>query len=274
MQLKKVTIGLQLNAIPVTYTFLAYVQSNRTDTNVVFIPIGKQFIYAINSNSYIAHSDLSIVVYRQYQWIDVIEKEKFMKMLEIISKKLSESHILAYPSDGIQMQYIYWEPLLNPDNRVSTMVADVTPSQPVVRALIDVVDQLGVDHYPKANIAITFFVGDLPTLNFDKFKRKFYVFQVMTRMEYTYDGKYLYFFNDDVGRFKYAMITGRIDFDLKPQFDKYLTDLFILNYDNLSSPSERGSETFPYGKARGPNLVVKVIAIQANVNYDSILFNP
>jgi hypothetical protein len=256
MQLRKVTIGLQLNAIPVTYTFLAYVQSNRTETNVVFIPIGKQFIYAINSNSYIAHSDLSIVVYRQYQWIDVIEKEKFMKMLEIISKKLSESNILAYPSDGIQMQYIYWEPLLSPDNRVSTMVADVTPSQPVVRALIDVVDQL-YDHYPKANIAITFFVADSSTLKLSELKRKFYVFQIMTRMEYTYDGKYLYFFNDDVGRFKYAMITGRIDFDLKPQFDKYLTDLFILNYDNLSA-----------------NLVVKVIAIQANVNYDSILFNP
>lgn len=256
MKIRKVTIGLQLYSIPVTYTFLAYVQSNKTNTNVVAIPIGKQIIYAIMSQSYIAYTDLPIMIYRQYQWVDVKEKEKFLDVLKIIISRLNELKITTYKSSGVQLQYIYWEPLLTSDGRVTTLVAGVTPSQPIFRALIDVVDQL-YDHNPKANITLTFYVVDSQTLYLPELERKFYINQIVTRMEFTYDGKYLYFFNTEVGKFKYAIVTGEVHFTLTKQFQTYLLDLFKKNYTDLS-----------------PDIIISIMAIQANVNYDTILYAP
>ena len=256
MKIKKVTVGIQLQSIPITYTFLAYVQENRNDTHVVFIPIGRQVIYAIGSNTFIAHTELPVLIHRQYHTVDVMEKLKFRKMLEQIIIRLQELDTQIYKLDGIQIQYVYRESLLDSDPRITTLVANTTPKQNVVRALIDVTDQM-LGRNPTAHITITFYIADVETLHVvPAFKRKFYISQIVTKMEYQYDIKYLYFFNKEVGKFKYDMITGKIDFDLTKSFRTYLVDLFKRNYTTVSD-----------------NIIISTMALQADVNYGTILYN-
>lgn len=249
MKIKKVTVGIQLYSIPITYTFLAYVET--TSEKKTYFPIGRQVIYVIGSETYITYADLPILVYRQHQNIEVLDDQKFnnlmMLIVEQMNKQLSIINFPTYKSDGVQIQYVYQEPIIHPDSRISTLVYGMVAKQDQIRPLIDITDQL-FNHNPTSHVTITFYT---------KSGSMFYIAQFITKMEYAYDNKYLYFFNKDVGYIKYRIINGDIEFELNPIFRKKIIDQFKLNYPN----------------ANLSDVKLYILALQPNVNNASILYN-
>jgi hypothetical protein len=282
LKIRKVNVGIQLYGVPITYTFLSYEESANDMTT--YFPIGRQVIYVVGSSTYVAYTDLPIIVYRPFQNIEVENKEKFLNLMEIIAKTMTDPKstnfigsmgnygtvgpfratgqwgslspadkltylppqlaVPIYKSAGVQIQYVDAEPLMNPDRRVATLVNGVGPRQDQIRPLIDIVDQL-FDHSPQADVTLTFYI---------KSGLMFYIEQFITRMIYDYDGKYLYFWNDTVGKIKYRILYGNIEFKLDPNFRKKIVEQFLLNYPNSNS------------------VEIYILAIQPNVNFASILY--
>lgn len=260
MKLRKVTIGIQLYSIPITYTFLSYVETKSasisTNDVTVYTPIGRQVIYVIGSQTYITYTELPILVYKPYQNIEVLDDLKFNNLMLLISdqmtKQLSKISFPIYVSDGVQIQYVNQEPIVDPDARLSMLKYGIS-RQDQIRPLIDVIDQL-FDHNPTSNVTITFYIKNSQNM--------FYIEQFIAKMEYAIDNerlsdiRYLYFFNKDVAYIKYQIINGDIQFELNPSFRKKIIEQFRLNYPDANS-----------------DIKIWILVLQPNVNNASILYN-
>jgi hypothetical protein len=279
MQIQKITIGITLYGVTIYFKYLAYVRKGYAyvkytvygealGTNT-FLPIGKQVKYIINSTPYITYQEIPMIVYHQYHNVEILEEKKMAVLLRVFERKMDDLGIKMYKEDGVTINYVKQEPIIDWDPKTTILVRDKTPKQDHVRALIDVSDQLK-DHNPRSDVTITFYLrgkyqdgvslGINPTGfrgDYQTHENPFYIEQINTFMEYKYDENSLIFFNDTVGYFEYDIITGGIKSVLHQGFVNELDRQFMLNYPN-AKPGE---------------LDIYVMVLEPDINYRSIIYN-
>jgi len=249
LTIKKINMGIVLFGNRFYFKYLAQVKEDSL-TNT-FIPIGREIKYVINSMQYVTYQNIPIIIYHKYHKIEIMEEKKMTDLMIFFYRKMEQLQIKQYKEDGIKIEYIEENAVINWDPRIITLVRGKTPKQDHVRALIDISDQL-FDHNPRADVQIIFYIKGHDIIN----ANLFYIQQIDTFMEFKYDEKDLYFFNNVVGYFKYNMITGNIRFVLVDTFTQDLFKKFMLNYPNAK-----------------PMIEIYVMAIQPDVNYRSIIYN-
>lgn len=115
MQIRKITIGLMLygNAIYFRY----YANTRDTEDTATFIPIGREIIYTINSISYVGYHDLPIIIYHRYHQLEMIDDEKFDRLVRAFTEQMIHAKMELYSEDGVQIEYIDQEALIGVDGK-------------------------------------------------------------------------------------------------------------------------------------------------------------
>jgi len=270
MHIKRITVGINLFGNPIHFKYLAYVrQGLMTNT---FYPIGREIRYYIHTDHFTTYHELPIIIYHRDHNLEIFEETKFKQLLEHFSRQLIALGMKEYMDQGTQINYIDQEPIVNWDPRTTALVRGKTPKQDVIRALIDISDQL-FDHNPRSDVKLIFYLKgkyknyilkDTPTGQKPRgiapagveLTGPFYIEQTVTFMQYKYDEKDLIFFNNTVGYFKYNITTGKITTVLIDSFKDALIEKFMLNYPDAK-----------------PEVEIYTMVIEPNLNYRSIIFN-
>lgn len=258
MKIQKVTLRLQLYGIPLSMMFLAEVSETKRDDmwstsdNKFIYPIGKRIIYTTGRLTETIYLQIPRISVHNLQ-IKVIDVNLFEKIILDISSKLrKDKFIKPYQIDseyGVQIQYLFTEPLITPDDKIRTLIHGKTPQQDHIRGILDVIDQL-YGYTPRGHVKITFKLTDKSN------QYNFYIMQIGTISNYIYDGRFFYFINRDVGKFKYNIITGDIGFELDQVFKIELARQFLLNYH----------------QTLGSDIMINVMAIEADVSMATITY--
>jgi hypothetical protein len=291
MKIRKVNVGIQLYGVPITYTFLSYVEVESDMTK--YFPIGRQVLYVVGSSTYVAYTDLSAIVYRPYQNIEVEDELKFNHLMEIIANTMANPNSTTTNSDSATFvgsmgkfgtvgpfratgqwgsmapntTLTYLPPRLPvPIFKNAGVQIQYVNSEPLTnpdRRVATLVYGIGARQpqiRPLIDIVDQLFdhqpQADVTITFYVKSGSNFYIEQFITRMVYDYDVKYLYFYNNSVGHIKYHIIYGDIEFELNPNFRKKIVDQFMLNYPTASDPIE-----------------IYILVIQPSVNFASILYD-
>ena len=225
MRIKIVTLRIQLFGIPFSCAYLAYVGGSDAHTSIN--PIGRRVVVSDGHSVLTIHTSIPPIE-TSYLKVRVLDGPKFKTFLSDLFDSYSKTHpnlgVNYDHAAGLQIQYVMHNPLVDPNNSSQVLVHGQTPKQQNIRAILDVIDQLQ-GYTPRGENTLTFYVNSLSDP-----QNTFYVSQVTSEMSYVYDGSYLYFMSDEIGRFKYDLLTGNISFELKEPFKKKLVADFRLNY--------------------------------------------
>uniref|UniRef100_A0A6C0LTI9 Uncharacterized protein n=1 Tax=viral metagenome TaxID=1070528 RepID=A0A6C0LTI9_9ZZZZ len=252
-KIQKITIGIVLFGKSIRFTYLSYVRT--TELVNTFIPIGQEIKYIIDSVFYQTYQPLPMIVYHKNHRIEIMEEEKFDIILRFFYRKMKDLDMKLYLSNGVIIEYINQDDIINWDSRITTLVRGKVPKQNHIRALIDISDQL-FDHNPRINIKITFYTKGRYDPNYLIKENPFYIEQINTFMEYKYDESDLIFFNNVVGFFGYNIITGEVKSKLTDELEDYLIKSFRKN--------------FPHSVGL---IEIFVMVLQIDANYRSIIYN-
>lgn len=253
MQIRKITIGIKLFGNDIYFKYLAYVRYGQ-DTNT-FIPIGREIQYTIDGKEYNAFLPLPIIIYHTDHNAEIMEDKKFDELLRHFSREMERLDMNQYKDEGIKMEYINQEKIIDKDPRVVTLIRGRPPQQDQIRVLIDISDQLG-EQNPNADVKITFYITgqyqDYVTID----KKPFYIKQITTQMQYKYYDHYVLFFNKTIGFFRYDIITGQFDVHIYDDFQQQLLNEFVLNYPNAINQIE-----------------IYTMVLEPQLNFRSLLYN-
>lgn len=241
MEIKHITIGIQMYGYQIDITYYGFVDTNKSA--LTFYPLGKRISYGIQDIDYVGYVEIPIFIYYNIDNTIKMTNEKiFNRLLESIINQINKIGLPLYKINGIQIEYIDQRPLINPDNRITTLVNDQSPKQDRLRVLYDTADQLV---HPNVNAKIIYRCNDG--------KNNVYIGQIKTNMYFLYNGDYFIFYNDTIGDFKYNIFTGHFIMNLKnrirnniiSEYEKSFPDNFKYNvYDGLTELEDRG----PYRK--------------------------
>jgi hypothetical protein len=255
MQLKKITIGIILYGYHLYIKYLAFVkEKNSVNT---FYPLGKELYYFIDHNFEVTYQSIPVIMYHSNHNIEIFEELKLDIIFNFLTDKLVKSGKKLYHDDGISIQYVSQEPVISQDDRIVSLIKKKPPKQDSIRILIDISDQL-YDHNPRVDIQLSFYLEGRYTNGVaKKIKFPFFIQQTKTFMQFKYDEKNIYFFNQEIGGIKYDIKTGDFVFNLKDQFRLSLIDKFLLNYNDVNKKS----------------IKISLMAMEINANYRSLIYN-
>lgn len=226
MKIKIITLRIQLYGIPFSCAYLAYV-SDSDDSAQSIIPIGRRVVVSDGHRTLTVYTDISPIV-TQYLKVRVMDDKKFRTFLtDLFNAYKQQQQNLGVNYDksgGVQIQYVMQNPLIDPNNSNHLLVHGQTPQQQNIRPILDVLDQLE-GYSPRGTNMMTFYLNSATDP-----QNIFYVSQYSAEMSYQYDGKYFYFMNESVGKFKYDLLTGNISFELNENFKQKMAADFKLNY--------------------------------------------
>lgn len=259
MDTNKITIGIKLYGTKLYFKYLANVAVSQNVN--IFYPIGREIKYVIystksNGIEYLAYADLPTIKYEDHK-IEILDGVKLDSILREFYHHLKKLGIKTYKDEGVEIEYINRQSILDEDPRLVTLIRDKIPKQDQIRPLIDTSDQL-FDHFPKANSRISFYLRQNKNSGVNKLgcAPMSYIEQVDTVLGYKYDTDNIMFFDESIGLINYNLLNGNIQTKLDKDLIEKLAAKFKLNF-----PNSHGT------------MNISVMAIQLEVNYGSILFN-
>jgi hypothetical protein len=236
------------------FKYFAWVRENELVN--IFTPIGKEIEYVIDGHTFLMYEAIPIMVYHSNHNIEVMEEQKLDLILNAFFDRLVTMGKKLYRDDGVRILYINQTPIFSSDERIVTLIRDKPPKQSVYRALIDISDQL-FDHNPRADVKLVFYLEGKYKQNIPGRRPPFFMQYLTSFMQFKYDEHNLYFFNKDIGAFKYDIKTGMITSVLTKGTKQLLINKFLFNY----TPDVTS------------DLKMQVMAMEINVNYRSIIYN-
>ena len=252
MKVNRITIGLILNGYYVYFKYNAFVRSNAL-TNT-FVPLGKEIRYYIDNKSYVTYLTIPIISYHSNHNIEIFNDKTFDLIMKEIQTKLIDLGEKLYPDQASAIQYVLQEPVIIQDDRIVTLIKNKPPKQDAMRALIDISDQL-YDHNPRIDLRVTFYLQG----KYDGDSKIPYNIQqsAVESMQYKFDEKSFYFFNDSIGSIKYDIITGNFIYRLSDECIRDERTRFAKNFDDQSVH----------------DIKISIVALEINANYRSLIFN-
>uniref|UniRef100_A0A6C0C5C5 Uncharacterized protein n=1 Tax=viral metagenome TaxID=1070528 RepID=A0A6C0C5C5_9ZZZZ len=236
METKYITLGIQLYGRQIDISYYGFVDSKKphpfavTDMMTIY-PLGRKITYMIQDIEFAGFIDIPVLIYYSNNTIKITNEHKFNEMLEYLIGQFDKNNLTLYENVGVEIEYIDIRPLINPNNRITTLVNDQSPKQDRLRVLYDTIDQLVK---PTSNVKIIYKCNDS--------SNNILICQIKTRMMYRYGEGYFLFYNDAVGTCKYDIYTGHMDMawrdsvlhNIKSEYKKSYPNNFRYNvYDDV-----------------------------------------
>jgi len=226
MEIKYIILGIQLYGRQIDIAYYGFVDSKKpnpfsvTDMMTIY-PIGRKITYMIQDIEFSGFVDIPVLIYYSNNTIKITNEDKFNGLLEYLINQFNTNNLVLYESVGVQIEYIDLRPLINPNNRITTLVNNQTPKQDRLRVLYDTVDQLRT---PSSNVKIIYKCNDS--------SNNILIGQIKTKMTYRYGDGYFLFNNDAIGTCKYDIYTGNMEMVWRERIMNSILDDYKKSYPN------------------------------------------
>jgi len=226
MEVKYVTLGIQLYGRQIDIAYYGFVDSKKphpfavSDMMTIY-PLGRKITYMIQDIEFTGFVDIPVLIYYTNNTIKITNEHKFNGLLEYLIDQFNKNDLVLYENVGVQIEYIDLRPLINPNNRITTLVNDQSPKQDRLRVLYDTIDQLV---HPSSNVKIIYECNDS--------SNNILIGQIKTKMSYRYGDGYFLFYNDAIGTCKYDIHTGHMEIVFRERIMNSILDEYKKSYPN------------------------------------------
>jgi hypothetical protein len=226
MEIKFIILGIQLYGRQIDISYYSFVDSKKTHpfsvTEMLTIyPLGRKITYMIQDIEFTGFVDIPVLIYYSNNTIKVTNEHKFNNLLEYLIDQFDKNNLPLYENVGVEIEYIDLRPLINPNNRITTLVNDQSPKQDRLRVLYDTIDQLVK---PSSNVKIIYKCNDS--------SNNILIGQIKTKMTYQYGDGYFLFYNDAIGTCKYDILTGHMEMIFRDRVMNNILNEYKKSYPN------------------------------------------
>lgn len=210
-------------------------------------PIGRQLVFKADNFTDTIYVDLPMLTFDSITNIlDTTDTDKIKNILNEIARILSDNGFVMYPGSGMDVTILEESPVIKFGSQFITLIDGKAPNQSDYRALIDISDQLQ-NYSPLIDCKLVFMTESNENTFVSKLPFELY-------MKYGDDNK-IYFYSNLIVM-SYDLLTGMIAHAVGKDLENKLIESHRKNFPTDKNP-----------------ITINLLAIEAMVNYRSIIFN-